>query len=224
MLVFIDESGDTGMKLDKGSSRFFIITVLFFEDDEEALKCDLKINEIRKTLGLKNEYEFHFSEASKRVKEVFIESIIKYNFFYITMVINKEALYGEGFKYKDPFYKYVCGLVLENSKPVLDNAKIVLDGSGSKNFRLQLASYLRKKINTEGSKKIKDVKIQDSKKNNLIQLADMICGSVARSFTSNAKDKNDYRKKLLAKEFDLKVWPKEINEKKMEEYKSKKKL
>jgi hypothetical protein len=221
MLVFIDESGDTGMKLDKGSSRYFIITVLFFEDDDEALKCDKEINEIRTKLGLKKDFEFHFSEASNKIREFFLESVVKFSYFHITMVINKEALYGDGFKFKETFYKYVCGLVLENSKSILDNAKIVLDGSGSKNFRIQLASYLKKKVNTKDSKKIKDVKIQDSKKNNLIQLADMVCGAVARSFTSNAKDKNFYRKKIITKEFDVKVWPKEIDEKKKEEYKNK---
>ena len=30
MLVFVDEAGDTGLKLDKGSSRFFIITAVIY--------------------------------------------------------------------------------------------------------------------------------------------------------------------------------------------------
>lgn len=221
MLVFIDESGDTGMKLDKGSSKYFIISVLFFEDDDEALKCDKEIDAIRVKLGLKKDFEFHFSEASKKIREYFLQNVVSFSFFHITMIINKEALYGDGFKFKESFYKYVCGLVLENSKPVLDNAKIVLDGSGSKNFRIQLAAYLKKKVNTKDSKKIKDVKIQDSKKNNLIQLADMVCGAVARSFTSNAKDNKHYRKIIISKEFDVKVWPKELDEKKREDYKNK---
>lgn len=43
MLVFIDESGDTGLKLDKGSSKYFVITLVTFEDNEEALLCDQRI-------------------------------------------------------------------------------------------------------------------------------------------------------------------------------------
>ena len=38
MLVFVDESGDAGMKLDAGSSDFFIVTAVLFED--EANECD----------------------------------------------------------------------------------------------------------------------------------------------------------------------------------------
>lgn len=32
MLVFIDDSGDPGFKLDKGSSRFFVICSVIFDD------------------------------------------------------------------------------------------------------------------------------------------------------------------------------------------------
>ena len=36
MLVFIDESGDTGRKLEKGSSKFFVVALVIFEDHDEA--------------------------------------------------------------------------------------------------------------------------------------------------------------------------------------------
>ena len=35
MLVFIDESGDTGLKIEKGSSRYFVIALVSFEENEE---------------------------------------------------------------------------------------------------------------------------------------------------------------------------------------------
>jgi hypothetical protein len=33
MLVFVDESGDAGMKLGKGSSEFFIVTAVLFKSN-----------------------------------------------------------------------------------------------------------------------------------------------------------------------------------------------
>ena len=54
MLVFIDESGDTGRKLDKGSSRYFVIVLITFEDNDEALACDQRIALLRKELRLPN--------------------------------------------------------------------------------------------------------------------------------------------------------------------------
>jgi len=62
MLVFIDESGDTGRKLEKGSSRYFVISLLIFDDHEEANNCDQRIRLLRKELKLSNDYEFHFYE------------------------------------------------------------------------------------------------------------------------------------------------------------------
>ncbi len=40
MLVFIDDSGDPGFKLDKGSSKFFVISLVIFNDNLEAEKTD----------------------------------------------------------------------------------------------------------------------------------------------------------------------------------------
>lgn len=212
MLVFIDESGDTGLKLDKGSSRYFVITVLFFEDDDEALKCDEAISKLRNDTGLKSEFEFHFCDASRKNRNNFLNETGKFNYFYVTVVIDKKEFKDKDADGKENFYKYACGLVLEHSKPYLDNAKVILDGSGSKNFRLQLAAYLRKKINDGKSTKIKKVKIQDSKKNNLIQLADMVCGAVARSFSSEAKDKDEYRKIIKLRELGVHKLPNIENE------------
>ena len=42
MLGFLDESGDTGLKVSSGSSPFFVVALVTFDDDEEALRCDPK--------------------------------------------------------------------------------------------------------------------------------------------------------------------------------------
>ena len=50
MLVFIDESGDTGFKVKQGSSKYFIISLVIFEDNEEALACDQRIQLLKREL------------------------------------------------------------------------------------------------------------------------------------------------------------------------------
>lgn len=44
MLVFIDESGDSGLKIEQGSSRYFTVALVVFEDLEESLACEQKFN------------------------------------------------------------------------------------------------------------------------------------------------------------------------------------
>jgi hypothetical protein len=62
MLVFIDESGDPGLKLTTGSSKFFTIVLVVFGENDDALACDQRISLLRKELNLPEDYEFHFKE------------------------------------------------------------------------------------------------------------------------------------------------------------------
>jgi hypothetical protein len=210
MLVFVDEAGDTGLKIEKGSSRYFIVTLLIFEDHEEAAAADTRISLLRRELGLSAEYEFHFNETPERIKGVFFDAIVPYNFFYFAIVINKAKLYGPGFKVKESFYKYATSLVFENAKQYLIDAIVAFDGSGSREFKRQLKSYLSRRVNEPDGqmRRIRKVKLQDSGRNNLIQLADMVCGGLARSFKGKRrKGQRDYRRFIAHREIYVQFWP-----------------
>lgn len=208
MLVFIDESGDTGRKIDQGSSRYFVVSLVLFEENDEAMACDQRIALLRKEWHVPEMYEFKFSRMNREQRETFLQAVLPYSFVYFSIVINKDPtkLHGDGFFIKESFYKYACFLVFENAKPYLRDATVVIDGSGTREFKNQLQTYLKKK--TGGL--IKKVKIQSSHSNNLIQLADMIAGSVHRSF-GNKGDKNVYRPLIRSRELKVQIWPTENN-------------
>jgi hypothetical protein len=105
MLVFIDESGDSGLKIEKGSSKFFTVALVAFEDHEEAIACDQRISLLRRELGWKEGSEFHFNKNSKEIRKSFLKAVLPYNFFYYGIVINKDPqkLWGEGFRNKESF-------------------------------------------------------------------------------------------------------------------------
>jgi hypothetical protein len=214
MLVFVDESGDTGLKLDKGSSPYFIITLVLFEDDEEAHALDIRIDLLRHELNLPNDFEFRFCQNPLKVKQPFFEAISSYGFFYFSIIMNKSELFGPGFRFKNSFYKYTSSLIFENAKPYLNNAIVVFDGSGSRDFKKEFDAYLRKKINAteRGCCYIRKVKMQNSKNNNLIQLADMICCAVANTLKSVGKQP-DFRQMVRHREVYVQMWPKNKNSK-----------
>lgn len=210
MLAFVDEAGDPGLKLEKGSSRYFIVTLVIFEEHDEAEAADSRIGLLRRELGLQSDFEFHFTETPERIKEAFFDAIVPYGFFYFSIVVNKTKLYGPGFKFKESFYKYAASLVFENAKQHLVDAIVIFDGSGNREFKRQLKTYLARKVNTrEGAGKIRKVKLQDSRRNNLIQPADMVCGAVARSFKrKRRKGQRDFRRKISHREIYVQFWPK----------------
>lgn len=205
MLVFIDESGDTGRKIEKGSSAYFVIVLVAFRDHGEATSCDQRIELLKKELGLSRTYEFKFNKLRLEQRKKFFEAVLPYDFFYYGIVINKDPrkLYGDGFNVKESFYKYACSLVVENARTQLQNATVVIDGSGSREFKQQFRTYLQRRA----GRLIHKIKIQDSHRNNLIQLADMVVGAVYRSL-SNKGDKHVYRSLIKAREMHVQVWPK----------------
>ena len=208
MLVFIDESGDAGIRLQKGSSETFTVTMVVIENQHEANRLDTRIDSLKREMGKLSNFEFKFSKLERKHKLRFLSEIAGYNFSYLSVVINKKMLTSEGFNKTDTVYKYTCKLVLENARHFLVNARVVIDGSGSREFRQQLETYLKRKINDESSpySHIQSITMRDSKENNLLQLADMICGAVSRSFKSKT-DSNEYRKLIKRREKCVRFWP-----------------
>lgn len=196
------------MKLEGGSSDLFIVAIVVFNDEDVALACDERINLLRRELRMSPGHEFKFHKMSQTLRTAFLEAVAPYDFFYFGIVLNKRGLVSPNFQIKDTFYKYTCSLVFKNARAILDNATVVIDGSGSRDFRQQLSSYLKRKINDQRgkTKRIGKVKVQDSHRNNLLQLADMVCGAVARSFTEK-KDAKEYRKAISRRERHVQVWP-----------------
>lgn len=208
MLVFIDESGDTGLKIGQGSTKFFGIFMVVFYDHDEALACEQRIKLLRRELRHEEQFEFHFHSNSDRVRAAFLRAVLPYEFFYYGIVINKEKLFGEGFKNKESFYKYACGLLFENAKDKLKEATVVIDDSGRELFKYQLASYLKRRINRHDHTCIKKVKMQDSKRNDLLQLADMVAGAVNRDLASQKSGRHSFRKIIKPREIYVQIWPK----------------
>jgi hypothetical protein len=201
----MDESGDTGLKTGSGSSSVFVVAIVVFRERSIAEAVDERICLLRHEQGLKGNFEFHFSKNSKRIKEVFLNAIAGFDFSYYGIVIQKENLHGEGFKNKESFYKYACKLVFQNAQASLCNAIVILDRTGNKDFNRALSSYLKRELNTE-AQCIAKIKAQDSRKNNLVQLADMICGAVHCCYKDPPRELK-YRHILKEREAYIQVWP-----------------
>ena len=211
MLVFGDEAGDSGLKLAQGSSKFFTVALVIFEEHDEAIACDQRIELLKKELGWSSGSEFHFRNNSDRVRRKFLNAVAPYNFFYYGIVFNKDPsmLTSDVFVDKKGFYKYACSLVFENAKDKLIEAIVTIDRSGNTDFRSELAKYLRQKMNKEGKRElIKKVKMQRSSSNNLLQLADYIAGIINRGVQKEKKYAEDYKKLIAHREISVEVYPK----------------
>jgi hypothetical protein len=186
LLVLIDESGCPGFKLTKGSTPYFVIGMVIFENFLQAEITSKTIQELRQLLKIKP--EFKFSKTRPEVKDKFFDSICQHDFEIRALVVDKSRIYSSKLRNDtDAFYNYFLKSLMQNDSNILQNASIKIDGNGDKEFKKALSAYLRQSI---GQNKIKKFKFVDSRNDNLIQLADMIVSAIARSYNKNRIDGN----------------------------------
>ena len=107
MLGFFDESGDPGLKVEDGSSRFFVTALVTFAEDGEALRCDRRIDELRGELRLPGWHEFHFARSSQRVREAFLRATLPFEFRYHLFVLDKAPVIRRGRPWPSPEALYL---------------------------------------------------------------------------------------------------------------------
>jgi hypothetical protein len=133
VLVFIDESGDPGFKVDRGASPIFVAVTVIFEQDQHAAITQLAIegSQARRI----HKPEFKFSECGDRVRDLFFEAVRCCPFRVRGVLIRKEVIYSPRLKAdRDRFYAHFVKSMMKYDSGLLANAKIISDGSGIVNF------------------------------------------------------------------------------------------
>lgn len=194
MLVLIDESGCSGFKLGKGSTPRFVVGMVVFHDYVEAERASRGIADARAALRVKP--EFKFSKCSDWARDGFFRAVDTYAFQVRALVIDKAKIYSPHLRSNpDSFYNYFVQLLVGRSGGALIGANVKIDGSGDREFKRALSVYLRREV---GPGKIGKLRFSDSRQDNLIQLADMVTGAIARSY-SGRPDANRWRSMLARK-------------------------
>ena len=202
MRCFLDESGDPGLKIDGGSSRFFVMALVTFADDAEALRCDLRIDALRRELRLSPTYEFHFAKNYKQARRFFLQAIQPFAFRYHIFVLDKDpARLGRLAAGVGDWYQYAVGQVFAAAKPYLTDLTVVIDKRGSRKFQQELSLHLRNVLrDAEGSNIRLKLRQQDSYRNNLLQLADYVASISNQALSGKRESQELQARYLLPKE------------------------
>ena len=193
-LIFIDDSGDPGFKLKRGSSQLFVIACIIFDSPISAEYTAASLKMLKEQMGWKQEREFKFHRANDEQKRLFFTTVKKHDFKIRAIVVNKEKIAEPNLKKSESFYSYVIQKVLDDYKG-MKMARISLDGSGNKNFRKKSTTKIRQTIN-KGSRRMTEFRLIDSKDSVLIQLADMAAGAIHAKYDKTKHLKHDYLRML----------------------------
>ncbi|MBW4062151.1 DUF3800 domain-containing protein [Candidatus Saccharibacteria bacterium] len=200
MLVLIDESGDPGFKITKGSTPVFIITAVIFDDTLMAEKVAVDLKLLKRELKLPDDYEYHFYNTRPRIREAFLRKAVEGDFRVRSIVMDKSKITSDEFKNsKSSFYNYTLKSLLKDPTARINQASIKLDGRGDREYKRAAGTYLRRELNTKTNHMIIKFRYVDSKNDTLIQLADMASGAIYRSYQTDKTDSALYRGILTPK-------------------------
>ena len=200
-LIFIDDSGDPGFKLKRGSSQLFVIACVIFDSPISAEYTAASLKMLKEQMGWKQEREFKFHRSNDEQKKRFFDTIKKHDFKIRVIVVDKSKVAEPNLKKSDSFYGFVIQKVLDDYKG-MKMARISLDGSGNKNFRKKSTAKIRQATNKESCRMV-EFRLVDSKDSVLIQLADMVAGAIGAKYDKTKRFKHDYLRMLKSQIDDI---------------------
>ena len=191
----LDDSGDPGV--DGSSTSHFVIAAVIIVGDDDRQKLIDAIDKYRQKLGWKETHEFKFNTTKKGIIEELIKVIRGYKFSAYAMVLDKRKIpVTPDIIDSNSLYYYVMKELL--LKLDLKNPHITIDGIGGKRYMQKIRTYLRQNLKSNGVEKCV-IKFADSKKDSLVQLTDIVAGSVARSFRDDRNNTDKFLKLMGGK-------------------------
>ena len=197
-LIFTDDSGDPGFK--KGSSQYFVIACVVFDNNVEAELAAAIMKAHKTRLGWSQKAEYKFNKTQKRHILGLFQLLENARFKVIATLIYK----GKLDKVTKPItlYNETIRDTLLLCEP--KNAKVRLDGHLGHSYMKSAVAYFRKSVNID-ERKIIDFRFVDSSDNILVQLADLVAGSILCSTNKNKVGSDSFLSALKNKEIKINV-------------------
>lgn len=214
IIAFADEFGNNSFDFENQGSHFIIASVIINLDELETINCQLET--IRAKYFQTGEIKSNKVKGNHQRRLLILKSLEDINFNIYAVVIDKKKLFGEGFKYKQSFYKYLNGVLYKELYRTYPQLELIVDEHGTNEFMNGFKKYVEKNhIRTlfSGS----DFNIQKSHNDLGVQLADFIAGTLGYIFDNLKKsEKSDEFEKLIStKLISLNHFPKNYETKEL---------
>lgn len=198
MLVFIDESGDSGFRIEKGSSPVFVVAMVIFENGAAARTTEAAIRALREDLKFRD--EFKFNKSSHSVRDKFFDTVQYKPFRVRAVAVRKEHIHSPHLRaVKESFYGFFVRMMMQHDQGALQGADVILDGSGDRAFKREFGTYLKRYLGN----RMASFRFGDSKRDNLVQLSDMCAGAIARSRRGDRSNRDRWRQMLAPRIDDI---------------------
>ncbi len=183
--AFGDETGDAGFNLSRGSSSFFVGSLVLTNQPNDLREYVLSFQqELRLKVG--GEISFHRSPDNNRI--AFLSGLLAYDVELRALAVNKRALATDIRRLsRTDFYVWAFGDLLAHTLHELDKATIVLDEFTHSDRTARDIQRLLKNIFSDATVRqhIRRIHVRRSQSEPLLQIADMMSGAIYRHVAEN---------------------------------------
>lgn len=200
--AFVDEFGTNSFNFEKETTHFIVTAILVEPSDLEQVQNE--VEKIRKKYFQTGEMKSNKVGSNDKRRVEILTNLLQLNFKIFSVVVDKQKLQGKGFQYKKSFYKYCSGLLYNELYRTIE-VKAFADEHGSNPFMKEFEKYLSVrniKINLFESSSFS---FENSKNSVIIQVADIISGTLARIHDTHKKSDSPQVFEDLLKDKILKI-------------------
>jgi len=207
-IAYVDETGTNELDSSKpGVSNLFICTaILVKESDNDTLSAELA----QMSHDLCSGAEIKSSRIGNKHKRrmLFLDRIKKLDFKYYALIINKDHVYKDsGLQYKASYYKFINQMLYDRIANEYSDLHVIADTIGGQEYMASFEQYLKGKMPNLLSNFSHS--FGDSASTPLLQLADLISGTLSFCFMAEKKGEHSeqFRAILRPKELRIETWP-----------------
>lgn len=187
--AFVDEFGAFGYDFSNpGCTTHFIISAIIVDEDDLRTVAD-GVEAIRQKHFQLSEIKSSKIGKNHKRRITILNEIKQLPFHIFTFVCDKQKVYeNSGLRFKHPFYKFLNNIVYQELRITYNNLVITADEVGGNDYLQSFAHYVKSKEIPLDLFDYSLFKFENSKHNAIIQLADIVCGSLAYNFDKRKKD------------------------------------
>ncbi len=208
--AFTDESGAFGWHLDNPSVSTHLIISAIIIRESELIPVRDSVEYIRKKYFQTGEMKSSTIAKDHSRRKRILTDLLEVNFSIFSVVMDKSKLLDyKGLRYKQSFYKFMNNIVYKELKRTFKQITIVADEIGGSDYMQSFSKYVSERQDIPTLLNDAEFRFENSKNDVLIQLADMISGSIAFDYDLHRGDATqNYRKILDSKIVQIELYPK----------------
>lgn len=141
VIAFADEFGNNSFKFSSESTHFIAAAIIVNIEDLDEFYSG--VEKIRAKYFQTGEIKSSKIKDNHTRRKIILTEIVKLKFNIYSVVVDKTKLYGEGFKFKKSFYKYLNGILYKELYKSFPQLELKVDEYGGNEFMLEFKEYVK---------------------------------------------------------------------------------